>query len=191
MPNPIEQLKAEYDSLVDYLTNTRQPSLLSDLNKNYRKVLLLSAGSFFEHQITSILCNFVRTASNGDDRIVNFLEKQAISQRYHTLFTWGEKDNPGKPNKNAATFLRLFGDAFKSKVEAELTGKPNETQEEKTYRLTIKSSIEAFVEIGHLRNILVHSNFAAYVYDQKTTDEIYDLFCTAQPFLQYLTEKLK
>src|SRR5258708_37691033 len=49
MPNPIEQLKIEYDLIVEYLTTTQQPSLLSDLNKNYRKVLLLSAGSYFEH----------------------------------------------------------------------------------------------------------------------------------------------
>jgi hypothetical protein len=190
MPNPIEQLKAEYDSLVEYLINTQQPSLLSDLNKNYRKVLLLSAGSYFEHEISNLLSNFVRAKSNNDERIVNFLEKQAISQKYHTLFSWGEKDNPNKPGKNANTFLKLFGDDFKIQIELELKGKQGETPEEKLNRTKIIESIEAFVEIGHLRNILVHSNFAAYTYDQKTTDEIFKLFQTAEPFLAYLAQKL-
>ena len=55
----------------------------------------------------------------------------------------------------------------------------------------LDNSIKAFIEIGHLRNILVHSNFAEYVYEQKTHDEIFTLFQKAEPFLDYLTEKLK
>jgi hypothetical protein len=189
MPNPVEQLKQEYDSLVEYLT-TQQPSLLNDLNKNFRKVLLLSAGSYFENQITSILSNFVRNKSNNDERIINFLEKQAISQKYHTLFSWGEKDKPENPGKNANTFFKLFGDNFKTTIDGELKQMPNDSPEQIARRKNLTESIEAFIEIGHLRNILVHSNFAAYNYDQKTTEEIYALFLKAEPFLNYLTEKL-
>ena len=180
MSNPVEQLKNEYDAIGKYLSEQSEVSLLSDLNKHFRKVLILSAGSYFEHRITTILSNFVREKSNGDNRIVNFLEKQAISQKYHTLFSWGEKDKPDNPGKNANTFFKLFGDDFKSKREEEV-----KTNEE------LKKSIEAFIEIGHLRNILVHSNFAEYVYEQKTPVEIFALFQKAEPFLDYLTEKLK
>lgn len=190
MQNPVEQLKKEYDSLVEYLNSTQQPSLISDLNKNFRKVLLLSAGSYFEHEVTTLLSNFVRSKSNNDDRIINFLEKQAISQKYHTLFSWGEKDKPDKPVKNANTFFKLFGDTFKTQVELDLkvvTGDSPETIELKKGR---NDSIEAFIEIGHLRNILVHSNFAAYNYDQKTTDEIFNLFKKALPFLEFISQKL-
>ena len=189
MPNPVEQIKLEYDELVDYLTS-QQPSLLNDLNKNFRKVLLLSAGSYFENQITSILSNFVRNKSNNDERIINFLEKQAISQKYHTLFSWGEKDKPESPGKNANTFFKLFGDNFKTQIEAEIKQKPADTPEQIAEKIKLNESIEAFIEIGHLRNILVHSNFAAYNYDQKTTEEIYTLFLKAEPFLTYLNTKL-
>jgi hypothetical protein len=44
--------------------------------------------------------------------------------------------------------------------------------------------------IGHLRNILIHSNFAEYVYEQKTPQEIFDLYKAALPFLVFLKEKL-
>lgn len=189
MHNPVEQLKNEYDELVTYLT-TEQPSLLNDLNKNFRKVLLLSAGSYFEKQVTSVLSNFIREKSGGDIRVVNFLEKQAISGKYHQLFEWGKQDQPEGFGKNANKFFSYFGSEFKSQVDIDLKPKQNETEEDKTRREEINSSIQAFIEIGHLRNILVHSNFAAYNYDQKTTDEIFALFQKAEPFLNYLTEKL-
>ncbi|MBI3133649.1 MAG: hypothetical protein HYZ14_03140 [Bacteroidetes bacterium] len=189
MADPVQQLKEEYDALVEYLTS-QQPSLVNDLNKNFRKVLLLSAGSYFESQITSILISFVKAKSNEDQRIISFLEKQAISQKYHTLFSWGKKDTPDQPEKSAAAFFRLFGDSFKRDVENELKPQKDDDENAIGRRAEIKISIEAFLEIGHLRNILVHSNFAAYNYDQKTTQEIYDLYLKAKPFLEYITQKL-
>ena len=188
MANPVKQLKEEYDELVEYLT-TQQPSLLNNLNKNFRKVLLLSAGSYFETQITLIISNFARAKSN-DERIVNFLEKQAISQKYHTLFDWGKKDTPESPGKNANTFFKLFGEDFKLQIDRDLKPNISDSEEQKSLRKKLNETIEAFIEIGHLRNILVHSNFAAYNYEQKTTEEIYALFQKAEPFLIYLTEKL-
>lgn len=189
MPNPVEQLKKEYDELVAFVT-VQQPSLLNDLNKTFRKVLLLSAGSYFETQITSILSHFVRVKSNNDERIVNFLEKQAISGKYHQLFAWGKHDKPEAFATNANNFFSYFGIDFRKQIETELKPKQNEQAEEKAIREEIVRSIKAFIEIGHLRNILVHSNFAAYNYDQKTTDEIYALFRSAEAFLEYLSQKL-
>jgi len=191
MSNPVDQLKNEYESIANYLAETQQISLLSDLNKNFRKILLLSASSYFEHQVTKILSDFVREKSNNDERIINFLEKQAISQKYHTLFDWGKQGKPEDFEKKGANkFWKLFGDDFKSQVEKELKGHNQETLEEKEARQKNISSIEAFIEIGHHRNILVHSNFAAYDYDQKTTEEIYQLFQKAKPFISYLQKKL-
>jgi hypothetical protein len=152
--------------------------------------LLLSAGSYFEHQVTKILSDFVREKSNNDERIINFLEKQAISKRYHTLFDWGKQDKLEDLKTNANAFWKLFGDDFKAQVETELKGHAQEIPEEIQARQKITSSIEAFIEIGHHRNILVHSNFAAYDYEQKTTDEIYQLFQKAEPFISYLQNKL-
>lgn len=189
MPTPVEQLKNEYDELVEYLT-TQQPSLLNDLNKNFRKVLLLSAGSYFEKEITTILIEFVRTKSGDDERIINFLEKQAIAGKYHQLFEWGKQDQPDGFGKNANKFFSYFGPTTRKQIDDELKPKQNETPEEVTNRENISGSIVAFLEIGHLRNILVHSNFAAYNYDQKTTEEIYKLFEKALPFLDYIKQKL-
>lgn len=181
MSNPVEQLKKEYKAIEEYLLKHSLGALfVGDLNKHLRKVLILSAGSYFEHKITTILSDYVSAKSNEDMRMVNFLKKQAISQKYHTLFSWGEKDTPEKPAKNANTFFKLFGEDFKEEVDNDIKQQGE-----------LEESIKAFIEIGHLRNILVHSNFAEYVYEQKTPDEIFELFQKAEPFLDYLQNKLK
>jgi hypothetical protein len=93
--------------------------------------------------------------------------------------------------KNANKFFKLFGDNFKAQIDIQLKASNTETQAEKEAREKNVSSMEAFIEIGHLRNILVHSNFADYNYDQKTTDEIFQLFQKAEPFIEYLQQKLE
>lgn len=191
LKNPVELVKDEYDSLSQYLTEKQEISLLSDLNKNFRKILLLSASSYFEHQVTTILSDFVRAKSCNDERIVNFLEKQAISAKYHTLFEWGKQDKlEDFQKKGANKFWKLFGDNFKDQIDNELKPKTGETTEEKIERERKITAIESFIEIGHHRNILVHNNFAAYDYEQKTANEIFELFRKAEPFISFLSSKL-
>ena len=164
MRNPVEQLKNEYDAIGKYLLEQNEISLLSDLNKHFRKILILSASSYFEHKITDLLSNFVNEKS-GDERIVNFLLEGVIKQKYHTLFKWSSRDKP-QDHK----LFTLFGEGKK-----EIVSEIKENNE-------LLERVKAFIEIGELRNILVHSNFAEYNYTEKTTDEIFTLFQTAELF---------
>jgi len=99
--------------------------------------------------------------------------------QYHTYFTWGEKDEPSKPGKNANTFFSMFGEEFKSECEKEVKANGE-----------LDRVIKAFLELGHLRNILVHSNFAALNFDTKTTNEIFELYQDGQKFIEFLKIKL-
>jgi len=178
--NPVDRLKAEYESIAQLLQDQLEVSLLNDLNKHFRKVLLLAAGSYFESQVSTALGEYVRVATNGDLRLVNFLQKAAISGRYHTLFEWGKQNDIAGFGTNANKFWSYFGDQFKVETSAELKQRPE-----------IVQAIKAFIEIGHLRNILVHSNLAEYEYEDKTTEEIYQLFKRAEPFISYMRQKLQ
>lgn len=189
--NPVDLIKDEYDALALFLKDKQEISLLSDLNKNFRKILLLAASSYFEHTVTAILLEFVREKSNNDERIVNFLEKQAITAKYHTLFDWGKRGQlENFEKKGANQFWKLFGDTFKAQIDSELKASNEETEAAKLERENKINAIEAFIEIGHHRNILVHNNFAAYDYDQNTPDEIFELFKKAEPFILFLKAKL-
>ncbi|MEK7718554.1 MAG: HEPN domain-containing protein [Bacteroidota bacterium] len=177
---PLETLNDEYKSIVSFLNQNSQPSLSSDVNKNFKKIIVLSSASYYEHLIQEILVEFITKETNNNTKVVNFVKKKAIGMQYHTYFTWGEKDNPDKPGKNANTFFSLFGDDFKKNVDAEIKTSPH-----------LEVAVKAFLEIGHLRNILVHSNFAAYDLNNKTADEIFDLYKAGLPFIEYIKNKLQ
>lgn len=191
MITEVDRLYNEYEEISNFLSSKNEISLSSNLNKQYKKVILLSSASYYEHQIISILSNFVAQCSQNDTRLINFLKIQAISGKYHQLFNWGEQDNPDKPNKNANRFWRLFGNEFKERINKELETKNITDQVEIKKKEEVITSIQAFLEIGHLRNILVHNNFAAYDYNQKTTQEIYLLHQGANRFIEYVQLQLK
>lgn len=176
---PVDILYTEYLSIVGYLNENSQPSLSSDVNKYFKKVIILSAASYFEHSIQEILVEFIVKETNNHIPALNFFKKKAIGMQYHTYFSWGEKDNPDKPGKNANSFFALFGDDFKKQVEERLRQSSD---------LTI--AMKAFLEVGHLRNILVHSNFAAYDFDNKTTDDVVGLYTNGLPFVTFIEELL-
>lgn len=177
--NPVEILNQEYQSIVGFLEQNGQPSLSSDVNRYFKKVFVLSSASYFEHKIQEILVQFISRETNNNSLAINFFKKKAIGMEYHTYFTWGEKNNPDKPGKNANSFFSLFGDDFKKQVEAEIKAS-----------VTLEVAVKSFLEIGHLRNILVHSNFAAYDILNKTTDEIFTLYQNGLPFIEYIENKL-
>lgn len=175
----VDELWDEISAIQDILMSREEISSLSDYNKTIRKVLLLSCASFFEKEMTEMLKRYVRNVTNDNKELVSFLEKQAINLRYHTLFIWGEKDDPNKPGKNINSFLSLFGEGFKTKVTSYI-------KEDNDFDI----SKNAFLEIGHIRNILAHNDFASYSYDYKTPEEIYKLYMTAKGFIPKIEELL-
>ena len=177
---PIDKLFKEYTSIKDFLTKQKEISLLNDYTNTMRKVLVLSCGSFFESQMTEMLKGYVSYVTNGNNELISFLEKQAIKQKYHTLFDWGEQDKPDKPRTDAKHFLGLFGIDFRQRV-LNITSKD----------IDIENSQKAYIELGHIRNILVHSDFAKYQYDMKTPEDIYTLYQSANKFVPFIETQLK
>jgi hypothetical protein len=176
---PVDSLYTEYLSIFDYLNENSQPSLSSDVNKHFKKVIVLSAASYFEHRVQEILVDFIIKETNNHMPALNFFKKKAIGMQYHTYFSWGEKGDPDKPGKNANTFFSLFGEEFKLLAEEKV---------KQSEELTV--AMKAFLEIGHLRNILVHSNFAAYNLDNKTTEEVINLYKKSMPFITFIEDLL-
>lgn len=76
----VDILWEEITSIQKILGEAKEGSSLNDYNKTIRKVLLLSCASFFEVEMIKMLKSYVRNVSNNDEKLVNFLEKQAINQ---------------------------------------------------------------------------------------------------------------
>jgi hypothetical protein len=54
----------------------------------------------------------------------------------------------------------------------------------------LESAISAFIELGQIRNQLVHQNFADF-YLEKTSEEIYKLYKDALVFVELFPLKLR
>ena len=139
------------------------------INNVYKKALLLSAASYFESIITSIIRNYAIAMSNNDEELVSFIQNKAINRQYHTYFNWD--------GKNTNQFLGLFGDDFKIRAREQIRVQNLEDAE------------TAFIEIGHERNLLVHQNYAE-VQLNDTFEEIYKKYDLACKFVDLLTNLL-
>lgn len=187
MKSSVDLLYDDYIALKSLLESTKEVSLLSSYTNTFRKVLILSCGSYFEEQVTKILKKYAYKCSSGDDKLVNFIYNQAIAGKYHTLFDWGKQNDPDSPKKTANRFYSLFGVEFAEEVKTELK---SETTRFGNKSECINQAITAFLELGHLRNILVHNNFAEYSYNQKTPEDIYNLYKDAIFFVAYIKDIL-
>ena len=98
----------EIRELYDYLMQNKEVSFAMDVQEHYKKILLLSAASLFESQISKIILDYSSYVSCGDERIVHLIKSKVIERQYHTLFDW-------KAN-NSNVFWKLYGEKTKNKV---------------------------------------------------------------------------
>lgn len=160
----------EFKEIRDHFEETHDISSKIIVDNNFKKILLLSAASYFEDKIKKIIIECIESNSKSEV-LNNFIKNKAIERQYHTYFEWKEK--------NANKFFSLFGNSFKTDIISEING--NES---------LKTSIKDFMELGRLRNELIHENFAAFPIE-KTSDEIYSLYLSANEFVTYLSLKIK
>jgi len=167
----IDRMYQDFEDILELLKKRSELSLVATANDNFRKVLLISAWSYFEHRIQEILLEYFSEASNSHLLTITFIEKQAISHRVYTFFDFKAK--------NANTFFSLFGPEFVAYMR-------EETAKAEDLRIAIRD----FIEIGAERNNLVHGNFASSTLEL-TALEVYELYISATLFLEAIPIKLR
>lgn len=171
VPTIVDDLYEDHRALLDYLLDRQQPSYYSTVDEHFRKMLVLSASSFFEESLKGILRAFVSRHSSSNKLVLQFVENKAISRQYHTFFDW--------ESGNANRFFSLFGREFSAFMKGAVSADN-----------ALDVSIRAFLELGTLRNQMVHMNFAQFAME-KTAEEIYGLYVRARLFLEVLPDKLE
>ena len=158
----VGQLMQEHNALVALLPES-EISLRLSADAAFRKTLLLSAASYFEVSMSETIINAFSEATNHSEALVEFVRVMAVDRRYHGWFNWDVK--------NANRFFGAFGSGFRTFMEDRIKGSS-----------TLEESIKAFMEMGSLRNQLVHQNFASFPLD-KTVAEIFDMYQKALGFI--------
>jgi hypothetical protein len=166
---PVEVLYRDQRQMLDEL-QLREPSFHASLQAMLPKILVLAAASEFEQQVCTHIRNYVTESSSGN-RVSFLVERKAISRQYHTYFDW--------PKRKAGTFWALFGPEFKKAVESAIVAAES-----------IKDGLGAFLEIGDVRNNLIHNNYADMTINY-TLDEVYTLYRQGVNFVDSLPSLLR
>ena len=168
----VDRIYQDNLDLLKFLEEKKEPSFMVQVNTVFTKTLLLSAASYFEHEICRIIQAFIERKSQNDECVISIVKQKAIERQYHTYFSWKDWEKG-----NANSFFSLFGEVFKEKRSQEIKSD-----------ITLKSAVKAFLEIGNERNKLVHQNFADYTIE-KTAEEVYKLYQQAILFIEFLDKQ--
>ena len=167
----VERIYKEFSDLIELLKDQGELSLQTAAEDSFRKILLLSAASYFEYELTAVVGAFVEEITSANGLVIALVRNKAISRQYHSWFKWEAK--------NANQFFGLFGSNFSSHMTMLVKSSPE-----------IDRSIRAFLEVGEHRNRLVHQNFASFALE-KTAEEIFALFKEALPFIETVGRELR
>jgi len=159
----VDRLHGDFLALYAVLQEKQEISLLSSVDDNWRKSLLLSAASHFENRMASCIIEYVNDTTGGNYLVTTFVKNKAVSRQFHTWFNWDAA--------NANSFFGLFGPGFL----AFMKDKVNHDEE-------LSVSIKAFLELGAERNRLVHQDYGTFPME-KTAGEIYALYKKALMFV--------
>lgn len=169
MTTIIDRLLERHSQISAFLESQNEVSLKSYADDEFRKVLVLSIASYFEHQIIDSVTRLAESAK--PEQVENLIKSKAIARQYHTYFDW--------ESRNANRFLSLFGSKFKSEVSTEIN-----------MDRSLGEGCESFLTLGRVRNRLVHENFADFNLDYALED-IVDLYEKALSFVAFLSERIQ
>ena len=170
--NAIERMVTEHRDLMACLRSVRDTSSLQiRTDAAFAKALLLSVASYFETRMTEGIEQVFLSGTNGSDVLTSFVRKMAIERRYHQWFDWTAPN----ANKFFAAFGATFRQSMADRVRADTT---------------LDESIRAFLELGNLRNQLVHQNFAQFALPL-TAEEIFDRYRKAEKFVEGFFDDLQ
>ena len=162
-PDPISELREDHEELIGILYQEGKITLLTRVEDAFRKTLIIAAASYFEVQLAAAIGEIYCDRTQNSRALTVFVQKQAFGRHYAQLFSW--------KSHNANYFFAFFGQDFKTYMQKKV-------QEEKE----LDEAVKAFLEIGNLRNQMVHENYADFQLN-KTADEVFTLYQVATKFV--------
>ena len=90
MTTIIDRLIERHQQISASLETQNEISLKSYADDEFRKVLVLSIASYFEHQIVDALSRLAESANS--EQVENLIKSKAIARQYHTYVDWESRN---------------------------------------------------------------------------------------------------
>ena len=133
-----------------------------------RRTFVVGAASYFEQMLKDALLAFTSAKSSGNPAMTALVKMALVDRGFHQMFQW--------EGKNANKFFSHFGPTLGEAMKTECAG-------------ILKDPVQSFMELGNLRNCIVHQNFHAF-YFEKTLDECYASYRKAKLFVEFVLQSL-
>ena len=174
--NRVEELLRDHRELVEHLDLANSLLLRDRAESAFAKTLLIAAASYFEVRLIQMIIDLYLELTQGVEELAEFVRRQAIGRRFAQLFDWGSEESPGR---NANSFYKLFGEGF----SAHMRQRVREDRD-------LDDSVKAFLEIGNLRNQMVHEDYADFQLN-KTVEEVYSLYSSSARFVDDFPDAIR
>lgn len=165
----VNSLFLKYADNYQRLIDQNEISFATEYKNQFSKVVLLSCASYFESKITTMILDKLNTKTC--ELTYSFVSKKALKRQYHTLFSW--------ESKNANAFFGLFGSAYSDFMKEKVASDVN-----------VENGIKDFLELGGLRNKLVHENYATFSL-QLTVEDIKRKFESTLIALEFIEKSFE
>lgn len=169
MNNIVEVTYKNFNDVIAYLGESKEPSLNTWTKNYFAKVLVLTIASYFETEIIEIIIDYANKSCQNK-RIPELVRNKINSREYSKLFDWSVR--------NVNKFLTLFGENYKAQVTKEVKDLP-----------FLEEGIISFVKLGEKRNEMIHTNFGNFSL-LDTPEEIYKKYKNAMKFIEYFKGSL-
>ena len=162
LPKAIEDMAASFEEIKTSPSISGQSTNSIFIEEIFRKHLILSSASHFEFRISNAIETHAKGIANPDGCVFALIKHKALKRQYHTFFEWDKL--------KLGAFTTLMGESLGSKLKTISSEDPG------------KLEAGAFLEIGQMRNALVHNNFVSFQCE-KTSLEILELCKRAESFV--------
>jgi len=168
-PTIVDRIYSDYLGLRQYLEGNGELSHVQLVVDAFRRNLVISAASLFEQLLKDAIIDLSRTRTDGDAAIMCLVRVGVVDRGFHLMFSWKDRS----PN----SFFAYFGDPLGSAMRKDCANDPK-----------LRDAGRAFLELGQLRNSMVHTNFAMFAFDD-SPEEAYAKYLEAKLFVDYILDK--
>lgn len=160
----VRRIFNDFNQLTELLRGLHDFSGMTALEETYPKALLLASASHLEVTTTAAILDL--WSGHQRTELQTFVERKSLTRNFHSLFNWTDR----KANQFFGLFGTECGERFKARMQADET---------------FARCVNSFLEIGDLRNQLVHRNYAEFSLT-KTAEEILELDGIASQFPSHI-----